>query len=159
MDNRRAFTAIMEQTLLVQIMSFGNASNNWMKRGYKTSVCLRKSSGNFSHRVLCTLEKHGRLVQCTKKMLKAILADRTVFKEVLRTALVEAEGILNSQLITHVSNDAGDIEALTPNPFLLLRVNPSYEDAEVSDREMNLTNMWRQSQALANFFWRHFTKE
>ena len=77
----------------------------------------------------------------------------------LRTALVEAEGILNSRPITHVSNDAGDIEASTPNHFLLLRVNPSYEDAEVSDREINSTKVWRQFQALANFFWRRFTKE
>ena len=94
-----------------------------------------------------------RLVQCTKKMLKAILADRVVSKEVLRTALVKAEGILNSRPITHGSNDAGDIEALTPNHFLLLRANPSYEDTEVNDREINSTKMWRQSQALANFFW------
>ena len=42
-----------------------------------------------------------RLVQCTKKTLKAILANRIVSKEVLRTALVEAEGILNSRPITH----------------------------------------------------------
>ena len=100
-----------------------------------------------------------RQVQCTKKTLKAILAHRTVSKEVLRTALVEAEGILNSRPITHVSNDAGDIEALTPNHFLLLRANPSYEDAEVSDSEINSAKMWRQSQVLPNFFWRRFTKE
>ena len=86
-------------------------------------------------------------------------ADRIVSKEVLRTALVEAEGILNSRPITHESNDAGDIEALTPNHFLLLRENPSYKDAEFSDREINSTKMWRQSQVLANFFWRRFTKE
>ena len=83
-----------------------------------------------------------RLVQSTKKTLKAIVADRIVSKEVLRTPLVEAEGMLNSRPITHVSNDAGDIEELTPNHFLLLRTNPSYEDAEVSDREINLTKMW-----------------
>ena len=77
----------------------------------------------------------------------------------LRNALVEAEGILNSRPITHVPNDAGDIEALRPNHFLLSRANPSYEDAEVSDREINSTKMWRPSQALANFFWRRFTKE
>ena len=47
-----------------------------------------------------------RLVQCTKT-LKATLANRIVSKEVLRTALVEAEGILNSRPITHVANDAG----------------------------------------------------
>jgi len=52
---------------------------------------------------------------------------------VLRTALVEAERIFNSRPITHVSSDAGDIEALMPNHFLLLQANPSYEDADVSD--------------------------
>ncbi len=99
-----------------------------------------------------------RLVQCTKKTLKAILANRIVSKKVLRTALAEAEGILNRRPITHVSNDAGDIEALTPNHFLLMRANPSYEDADVSDREINSTKLWRQSQAPVNF-WRRFTKE
>ena len=93
------------------------------------------------------------------KTLTAIVADRIVSEEVLRTAPVEAEGILDSRPITRVSNGAGDIEALTPNHFLLLQANPSYEDGEVSDREINSTKMWRQSQAPANFFWRRFTKE
>ncbi|XP_074616696.1 uncharacterized protein LOC141876096 [Acropora palmata] len=100
-----------------------------------------------------------RLEQCSKKTLKAILKDRVVPKEALRTALVEAEGILNSRQITHVSSDAGDIEALTPNHLSLLRANPSFEDANVSDREVNSTKLWRQSQALDNFFWKRFSKE
>jgi len=94
-----------------------------------------------------------------KKTLKAILEHRTVFKVVLRTALVEAEGILNSRPIIQVSNDAEDTEALTPNRFLLLRANQNYKDAEVSNEDIKPTKMWRQSQALANSFWRHFTKE
>ena len=80
-----------------------------------------------------------RLVQCSKKILKAILKDRVVPKEALRTALVEAEGILNSRPITHVS-DAGDIEALTPNRLLLLRANPSFEDADVSEERLTQQN-------------------
>ncbi|XP_068713315.1 uncharacterized protein [Montipora foliosa] len=68
-----------------------------------------------------------RLVQCAKKALKAVLKDTVVPKEALRTSLVETEGILNSRSITHVSSDAGDDEALTPNHLLLLRANPSYE--------------------------------
>ena len=99
-----------------------------------------------------------RIVQCTEKTPRAIVLDRVVPKEVLRTALVEAEGILNSRPIIHVSSDAGDIEALTPNHFLLLRENPSHEDADVSDREIN-SKKTLQSQALANFFWRRFIKE
>ena len=85
-----------------------------------------------------------RLVQGTKRTLKAVLAIKIVSKEVLRTALVEAEGILNSRSITHLSGDAGDIEALTPNHFLLMRANPSSEDADVSDKDINLRNLWRQ---------------
>ena len=65
----------------------------------------------------------------------------------------------NAESNSAVSSDAGDIEVLMPNHFLLLRANPSYEDADVSDREINSTNLWRQSQALANFLWRRFTKE
>ena len=145
-DDRRASTVIMGRTLSVLIMTYGSALNYWMKRGYKTSVRLRKSSGNFSHQVPRTLEELGRDSTVHKeKTLKAIVAD----KEVLRTALVKAEGILNSRPISPVSNDLGDIAALTPNHFLLLRANPSYEDAEVSDREINSTKVWRQSQALA----------
>ena len=88
-----------------------------------------------------------------------MLKDRVVPKEALRTSLVETEGILNIRPITHVSSDAGDIEALTPNHLLPLRTNPSYEDAVVTDREVNSTKLWQQSHDLANFSWRRFTKE
>ena len=53
----------------------------------------------------------------------------------------------------------GDIKALTPNHFLLLRANPSNEEADVSEREINSTKLWRQFQALVNFFWKRFIKE
>ena len=53
----------------------------------------------------------------------------------------------------------GDIKALTPNHFLLLRANPSDEEADVSEREINSTKLWRQFQALVNFFWKRFIKE
>ena len=160
MDDLRVSTAIMERTLV--------GANNELRKCIKQfdeeriqNFCAPKET-EWKFQPPNAPHFGGaweRLVQCTKKTLKAILADRAVSKEVLRTALVEAEGILNSRPITHVSNDAGDIEVLTPNHFLLLRANPSYEDAEVSDREINSTKMWRQSQALVNFFWRRFTKE
>ena len=51
-----------------------------------------------------------RLVQCTKKTLKAVLKDRVVPEKAFRTALFEAEGYLNSRPITHVASDAGEIE-------------------------------------------------
>ena len=63
----------------------------------------------------------GEVSAVYKKTLKTVLQNRIVAKEALRTALVEAEGILNSRPVTYVSSDEDDIEALTPNHFLLLR--------------------------------------
>ena len=51
------------------------------------------------------------------------------------------------------------IEALTPNHFLFLREKPSNEEADVSEREINSTTLWRQFQALVNFFWKRFIKK
>ena len=76
-------------------------------------------------------------MQCAKKTLKSLLQNRIFGKDALRNALVEAEGVLNSRRITHVSNDAGDIETLTLNHF------PCNEEAEVSEREINATNQPR----------------
>ena len=42
------------------------------------------------------------LVQCSKKTLMSVLQNRIVAKEALRTALVEAEGILDSRPITRL---------------------------------------------------------
>ena len=101
----------------------------------------------------------GEVSAVYKKTLKTVLQNRIVAKEALRTAVVEAEGILNSRPVTYVSSDADDIEALTPNHFLLLRANPINEEADVGEREINSTKLWRQSQALVNFFLKRFTKE
>ena len=100
-------------------------------------------------------------MQCAKKTLKSVLQNRIVAKEALRTALVEADGVLNSRPITHVSNDAGDIEALTPNHFLLLRANSSNEETEVGKRERDQPNeiMATVSSACQYFFWKRLTKE
>ena len=40
-----------------------------------------------------------------------------------------------------------------------MRTNPSNEEADVSVREINSSQLLRQSQALVNFFWKRFTKQ
>ena len=98
-------------------------------------------------------------MQCAKKTLKSLLQNRIVAKEALRTALVEADGVLNSRPVTHVSNDTGDIEALTPNHFLLPGENPSNEEAEVSERDQRNEIMATVSSACQHFIWKRLTKE
>ena len=51
----------------------------------------------------CTpLRWYVGVVECKKKTLKSVLQNRIVAKEARRTALVEAEGILDSRPITRL---------------------------------------------------------
>ena len=65
-----------------------------------------------------------RLIKSAKSALRAILNERSVTEDVLHTAIVGAEALLNSRPLTHVSVDPNSLEALTPNHFLLLHAHP-----------------------------------
>ena len=75
-----------------------------MKRKYKPFCAAKDIEWNFQ---LPSASHFGgpweRFVQCTKKTLKSMLQNRIVAKEALRTALLEAEGILSSRPITHAA--------------------------------------------------------
>ena len=60
-----------------------------------------------------------RLIRGIKRTMKAILGERTVDEEVLRTVLSEAQGIANSRPLCPSSDDVKDMEAITPNHMLL----------------------------------------
>ena len=60
-----------------------------------------------------------RLVASVKKALKVILGNQYVSEDVLHTALVEVEYMLNGRPLTYVNVDERDPEALTPNHVLL----------------------------------------
>ena len=49
--------------------------------------------------------------------MRAILKDAGITDEELETAIVGAEGQLNSRPITYVSSDVDDLTPLTPNHF------------------------------------------
>ena len=60
-----------------------------------------------------------RLVQSCKKIMIAILDNRSLNDEVLSTTMCLVEQILNARALTSVSDDPEDLTALTPNHFLL----------------------------------------
>ena len=60
-----------------------------------------------------------RLVGSVKRVLYDILGSRRVTEAVLGTILCLVEQVLNSRSITLVSTDSRELEALTPNHFLL----------------------------------------
>ena len=99
------------------------------------------------------------LIKSAKSALKHILHGRTLTDEVLHTALVLVESLLNGRPLTHVSVDATDPEPLTPNHLLLGRPLPYTPFDIVEDGDLNAKRRWRVAHAIAHHFWRRWMKE
>lgn len=69
------------------------------------------------------------------------------------------EGILNSQPITTVSNDPNDLEPLTSNNLLQVKVQHMLPPGLFHQQDMYSRRRWRQVQYLADLFWTRWVKE
>ena len=100
-----------------------------------------------------------RLVKFAKKALKITLNGQLVNDETLLTLMAEIESLLNSRLLTHISVDPQDLEAITPNHFLIGRNSPNVPPNVFDERDLNSRKRWRQTQTLTDHFWRSWLRE
>ena len=100
-----------------------------------------------------------RLVQSCKKVMIAILDNRSLTDEVLSTTMCLVEQTLNARPLTAVSDDPEDLTALTPNHFLLGRENASAPFMPSSERYHNLRKSFKTAQAYAEIIWKRWTRE
>lgn len=77
-----------------------------------------------------------RLIRSIKIILREMLKTKFSTERVLRIFLFECENILNSSLLTHISADAADMEALTSNRFLM-------SCTTTTELDLNLISSWR----------------
>jgi len=98
------------------------------------------------------------LVKVTKKALETIINHKPVYEEQLHTVLVEVEATVNSRPLTALSDDVNDFSALTPNHFLHGKCL-SNQIPGVDESNMNIRKRWKVVQAIAEHFWKRFTKE
>ena len=80
-------------------------------------------------------------------------------EDVLHTAIVGAEALLNSRPLTHVSVDPNNLEALTPNHFLLLRAHPGCHLDFPSLSRPSSRKRYEQAQQLITYFWNRWLRE
>ncbi|XP_026110661.1 uncharacterized protein LOC113084551 isoform X2 [Carassius auratus] len=99
-----------------------------------------------------------REVRSVKAALYATIQSQTVPEEVLRTVLIEVEGILNSKPLGYVSTDVADADPVTPNLLLMGRLDPSLPQAVYAESELLSRRRWRHTQVLADQFWSHFIR-
>ena len=100
-----------------------------------------------------------RMVRTVKVALKAILRDQIVNDFHLMTVFTEVEAIVNSRPLTAVSDDVNDLEALTPNHFLLGRSSQCLPISVVYEGDDCHRKRWRYVQWLADHFWQRWTRE
>ena len=101
----------------------------------------------------------ARMVRSCKKAMMAIVGIRTLTDDVLSTTMCLVDQILNSRPLTSVSDDPEDLEALTPNHFLLGRASPATPFIPAAQRYTDLRRVFRVSQAYADMIWSRWNRE
>lgn len=79
-------------------------------------------------------------------------------EEVLRTVLVEIEGILNSKPLGYTSTDIAEHDPVTPNMLHMGRPDASLPQVIYPESELLSKRRWRHSRLLADHFWRRFLR-
>ena len=100
-----------------------------------------------------------RLVRSCRKAMVYILGNRSLTGEVMTTTMCLVEPTMNSRPIIPPIDDPEDLQALTPNHFILGRANvctPFIPNAEVYS---NHRKMIRSRQAYANRIWQRRVRE
>ncbi|XP_028159447.1 uncharacterized protein LOC114352159 [Ostrinia furnacalis] len=100
-----------------------------------------------------------RLVRSVKTALKVILKDRAPKEPIFTTLLVEAEAIVNSRPLTHVSVGQEGNEALTPFHFLIGTSSTGNHHVGAVPQDLYGRTAWRKTVRLADLFWQRWLKE
>ena len=100
-----------------------------------------------------------RLIRSIRSVLNSTLRAQSLDEEGLQTVLCEVESILNSRPLTKISTDPNDLEALTPNHLLLLKIQPCLPPGLFHKEDSYARCRWRQVQYISDLFWKRWIKE
>ena len=100
-----------------------------------------------------------RMLRNCKKVMMAIVGKRTLTDGVLSTTMCLVEQILNARPLTSVSDDPEELEAFTPNHFLLGRASPATPFIPYPQRYTDLRKVFRVLQAYTDMIWGRWNRE
>ncbi|KAI8513813.1 hypothetical protein Bbelb_081370 [Branchiostoma belcheri] len=100
-----------------------------------------------------------RQIRTIRQVLNAIMKKNPLDDEGLHTLLCEAESIVNGRPITAVNNEVDDLEALTPNRLLTMKMKTSLPPNLTSKNDLYARRRWKQVQYLADLFWKRWSQE
>ena len=97
---------------------------------------------------------HESMIKSAKRAINAILGNADITDEELMTAIIGAEGLINSRPLTYQSTDPADDVPLTPNHYVHGQIGGQFAPTTVDDTQFNLRKRWRRIQELVRHFWR-----
>ncbi|XP_076839331.1 uncharacterized protein LOC143484479 [Brachyhypopomus gauderio] len=100
-----------------------------------------------------------RQIRSARRILNSLVKEQAMNDDCLHTIMCEVESIINGRPLTSVSDDANDIEPLTPNHLLLLKSQPIMPPGTFCKDDMYARRRWKQVQYLADLFWSRWTRE
>ena len=89
----------------------------------------------------------------------AALGNRSVTEDLFSTTISIVEQTMKARPLTPVRSDINDLEALTPNHFLLGNKNACIPYLPCAEEFADHQKLFHQTQAYANLFWDRFRKE
>ena len=99
-----------------------------------------------------------REIRSVKTALYTTVGAQPLQEEVLRTVLIEVEGILNSKPLGYVPSDVSDPDPVTPNCLLMGRPGGSLPQIVYPKEELLSRRRWKHAQVLADHFWARFIR-
>jgi hypothetical protein len=101
-----------------------------------------------------------RLVQSSKRLLRASVVNQLVNEQTLRTVIYEVAAMQNARPLTQLSVDPNDEDPLTLN-HILFGGSRSYVPLALSElQDFRLSSkQFRQSQQILDLLWSRWTKE
>ena len=100
-----------------------------------------------------------RLVRSVKEVLFALVKEHVLTDPQLLTVLTEVEAIVNGRPLTHLSDYANDLGALTPNHILLGKYRNWASIAGTNEADITSRKKYKQVQACGAIFWTRWTNE
>ena len=102
---------------------------------------------------------HETMIKAAKKAINGILGHADIMDEELLTAIVGAEGLINSRPLTYQSANPADDTPLTPNHFLHGQIGGQFAPTSVDNTHFNPRKRWRRDQELVPHFWHRWLRE
>ena len=102
---------------------------------------------------------HEILIKAAKRAMFHVMNKADLTDEELMTAIVGAEGLMNSRPITYQSSNVDDAEPLTPNHFLFNQVGGQFAPESVDVEQFNPRVRWRHVQEIVRQFWKRWLRE